>query len=81
MGCPGKFKCMLVEFDYFPWCKESRKALKTVLKVSVRSKMEVSLLPHLKDGNMRSSPCAAEEERCERPDKSFWSICDRDTFE
>ena len=43
--------------------------------------MEVSLLPHPKNGNMRSSPCAAEEERCERPDKSFWSICDRDTFE
>ena len=26
--------------------------------------MEVSLLPHPKNGNMRSSPCAAEEERC-----------------
>ena len=33
MSYPGKFKCMLVEFDYFSWGKESRKALKTVLEV------------------------------------------------
>jgi len=60
MGCPGKFKCVLLQFDYFPWCKESRKTEHT-LRICPRFDKIPKTSPTLSLSNMNSRDAIASK--------------------